>query len=62
MKAKVLLSFLGKSVNDTLFLEFLETNNFDISKMPKNERNRSPKSKHTTSIFYYENLKTPIEC
>ena len=50
MKAKELISFLGKSVNDTLFLEFLETNNFDISKMPRSERNRSPKSKHTTSI------------
>lgn len=50
MKAKELISFLGKSIDDTLFLEFLETNNFDISKMPRNERNRSPKSKHTDSI------------
>ena len=50
MKAKELIQFLGKSVEDTLFLEFLESNNFDISKMPTNERGRNQKSKHTTSI------------
>ena len=50
MKAKELIQFLGKSVEDTLFLEFLESNNFDISKMPRNERGRNQKSKHTTSL------------
>ncbi len=50
MKTIELIHFLGKSIDDALFLEFLQTNNFDISKMPKNERNRSQKSKHTISI------------
>ena len=40
MKAKELTSFFGKSVNDTLFLEFLETNNFDIKKLPNQDRKK----------------------
>ena len=48
MKAKELLSFLGKSVNDLSFLEFLQENNFDIKRLPRQERK---KQKAETSIF-----------
>lgn len=50
MKAIQLIKFLGESINNPSFLEFLESNNFDMSKMPRNERSRNQKSKHTTSI------------
>ena len=48
MKAKDLIQFLGKSVDDLSFLEFLETNNFDIKKLPRQDRK---KRKSETSIF-----------
>jgi hypothetical protein len=43
MKASELISFLGKSIDDKLFLEFLETNNFSTKKFPKTERGRNQK-------------------
>ena len=38
MKAIELISFLGKSVDDVMFREFLETHHFNTKKFPKPER------------------------
>ncbi len=56
MKAKELISFLGKSVNDLSFLEFLEINNFDIKKLPKQERSKNQKAKVLCPTFLLHGL------
>ena len=45
MKAIQLIKFLGESVNNPSFLEFLETNNLDTKKFPKSERGKNQRSK-----------------
>ncbi len=45
MKATELIAFLGKSIEDKLFLEFLEINNFNTKKFPNKKRGKGQGSK-----------------
>lgn len=50
MKATELISFLGKSIDDKSFLEFLETNNFSTKKFPKQSRSKAQGAKLLSPI------------
>lgn len=50
MYAIELIKFLGKSIDDNLFLEFLKDNNFNTKNFPKSDRGRNQKSKSMCPI------------
>ncbi len=51
MKIIELIFFLEKSVNDHDLIAFLETNHFDLKKLPRQERSKNQSSKVLCPIF-----------
>ncbi len=56
MKAIELIQFLGKNIHNESFLIFLETNHFNIKKLPKLERGISQSAKLLCPTFKFHGI------